>query len=109
MDTLQWRGRARIVAYVDLVLTSLGLLIVLLMTIGAGFLTAHLNNSGDNSRAYYLDHDDDSNSRDDQDAQAIMAMGAVGLWIFVAVVALLTFPVVCSDQVVERDRPCEGV
>jgi len=88
---LEWRGKARVIAYVHLVLTSLVLLLVIFLTVGAGVLTAaHLENPDLASNAHHYG-DDDLDSQETQDAKAILAMGAVGLWVVVAVFAIIAF------------------
>jgi len=74
MDTLKWRNRARIVGYVDLVLTSMGLLFVILFGIYVGLFTAAVS-------------DDDSM---DPETKSTLQFGVILLWIVVA------FTVVCA-------------
>jgi len=86
---LEWRGKARVIAYVHLVLTSLVLLLVIFLTVGAGILTAaHLE---DPDLASNVDHYYGDDSGETRDAKAFIPIGAVGLWLVVAVCAIIVF------------------
>jgi len=74
MDNLRWRGKARVVGYVDLILTSMGLVFVLLCTVFAGALTAAAAT------------DQGSGEIDPESAKIL----AIVMWIAVAVAAILT-------------------
>jgi len=93
MDNLQWRRRARIVAYVDLILTSMALLMVILATIGVGVFTAVVNNPEFlNKQANGTDSDSDSSPEEiDPAVKEVLAMSTWVLWVVVALAAVFTF------------------
>jgi len=90
MDTLKWRGRARIVAYVDLILSSMALLMVIIATIGASIFTVVVNDPDFKKRLDGEGDDPDSPKIDPQVKEAL-ATSAWVLWICVALLAVFTF------------------
>jgi len=95
MDTLQWRKKARVVAYLDLVLSSLGLLVMMFAAVGAGILTtAHLEDPDLARKAQLYDGDGGVaglDSQENEDAKALLSMGAIVLWVIVGVGTIFIF------------------
>jgi len=94
MDTLQYRGKARVVAYVDLILTSMALLVVILLAIFAGAFTAVASNPDlitklENRQAQDSEISE-SEKIDPATTKEILVTSAWIMWIAVAVAAVLT-------------------
>jgi len=90
MDSVQYRGKARVVAYVDLILTSMALLVVVLLVVFAGAFTAVANNP-DLINKYEEGQGRDSESEKiDPAAREVLVTSAWIIWIAVAFAAIFT-------------------
>jgi len=91
MDTLEWRGKARVVAYVDLVLTSMALLVVILLVVLAGAFTAVANDPEIINRIEKNQHGGEGEPATfDPAAKEFLVTSAWIIWILVALAAILT-------------------